>query len=123
MNKKKDPDRQPTPDNVPKEAPGGGEDALDPFDPKNLRLDNTTEQDLGVERPILTVPVRRPSPQVFIRVFPEPEYDLQTRVIEMKDTREVYLCTPAIAANLLEETKPVRLIAYLDRRETLSSGH
>ena len=46
----------------------------DPFDPANLRLSQSFVETAGVKKLLTTVPVRKPSPQDFVRVHPSPEY-------------------------------------------------
>ena len=46
----------------------------DPFDPANLRLSQSFTETVGVKKLLTTVPVRKPSPQEFVRVHPDPEY-------------------------------------------------
>jgi hypothetical protein len=90
-------------------------DPTDPFDPAGLRIDATSDANLGVERPLLVVPVQKPSKQMFFRTHPSPEMRLDARVIELETEREFYLVTPAIAQMLPGETKAVRLIACMPR--------
>jgi hypothetical protein len=87
----------------------------DPFDPAKLRLNTTADEALGIEKPILHVPVMRPPNQMFFRVHPGPEMRLDTRVIILDAERETYLVTPAIAARIPGETRPVRLLTCIPR--------
>ena len=87
----------------------------DPFDPAALRIDSTSDASLGVERPILVVPVKKPDKQTFFRVHPDPAMRVDVRVIELEAERETYLVTPAIAAILPGETRPVRLLTCIPR--------
>ena len=97
-------------------SPGHGEaPPHDPFDPAALRIDSTSDASLGVERPILVVPVKKPDKQTFFRVHPDPAMRLDVRVIELEAERETYLVTPAIAAILPGETRPVRLLTCIPR--------
>ena len=87
----------------------------DPFDPAALRIDSTSDASLGVEKPILVVPVKRPDKQTFFRVHPDPAMRVDVRVIELEAERETYLVTPAIATILPGETRPVRLLTCIPR--------
>lgn len=87
----------------------------DPFDPAALRIDATSDASLGVERPLLVVPVHKPHKQMFFRTHPSPDMRLDVRVIELETEREYYLVTPAIAQMLPGETKAVRLITCMPR--------
>jgi hypothetical protein len=46
----------------------------DPFDLSNLRLNQDFVETAGVKRLLTTVPVRKPNPQDFVRVHPDPNY-------------------------------------------------
>lgn len=87
----------------------------DPFDPAALRIDSTTNASLGVERPILVVPVRKPDRQMFFRVHPSPDMRIDCHIIELQNEREIYLVTPHIAAMLPGETKPARFLTCIPR--------
>lgn len=87
----------------------------DPFDPAALRIESTSDTSIGVERPILVVPVRKPDRQTFFRVHPAPDMRLDCRIIEFQAERETYLVTRRIAAMLPAETKPVRLLTCIPR--------
>ena len=88
----------------------------DPFDPSSLRVDaRSSDASLGVERPLLEVPVQKPSKQAFFRVHPSPDMRMDAAVIELENERETYLVTPQIAFLIPGETKVVRLLACLPR--------
>ena len=99
-------------------------DSADPFDPASLRIDaRSSDAALGVERPLLVVPVQKPSKQAFFRVHPGLEMRLDAAVIELDVERETYLVTPDIARLLPGETKQVRLLTCLARTGGSHSGH
>jgi hypothetical protein len=68
----------------------------DPFDPKHLRLSQDFSATLGVKKAILTIPRRRPSKEIWVRVHPKEEYRIQTGILELKEEQELYL----VAADL-----------------------
>ena len=73
----------------------------DPFDPAALRLDQSFADTVGVKKHLMTVPVRKPNRQDFVRVHPDPAYRLTpAAIIEVKEDREVYLVTPNMAQDL-----------------------
>ena len=75
-----------------------------PFDPAALRLDQTFTDGTAVKKLLTTIPVRKPGRQDWVRVHPDPAYRLSpTAIIELKDDRETYLVTPAIAKELVGE--------------------
>ena len=93
-------------------------DAPDPFDPTSLRLDPSAEL-IAVKKVIVRVPVRKPGPQEFVRVHPDPGRRLDTALIELKEERETYLLAPALRAELGDEAKPVRLYTAISRAGAL----
>jgi hypothetical protein len=95
-------------------------DNLNPFDPAALRLDQSFVTDTGVKKLLTTVPVRRPSPQDFVRVHGDPAYRLTpAAIIELKEDREVYLVAPNIASELPNEFQLAILYAAINRQRVL----
>ena len=88
----------------------------DPFDPANLRLDQSFVETSGVKKLLTTVPVRKPNPQDFVRVHPGEDYRLPAAIIELKDDRETYLVLPHIAAELPGECSPVVIYTGINRQ-------
>ena len=59
----------------------------DPFDLSNIAVAGVTSEDLGVEKPILMVPVDKPGRQDFFRTHPDQEFRLEARVIKLEAER------------------------------------
>jgi hypothetical protein len=76
----------------------------DPFDPESLRLPQDFSAALRVKRALLTVPVRKPSREWFIRVHPDPAYRLHTAVLELKEVGEAYLVAQDLWPDLAGES-------------------
>lgn len=73
-----------------------------------LRIDQSyTDGAVGVRKPLMTVPVRKPAKTDFFRVHPE--HSLDCFVVELKAEREHYFVFPAIAPIISEFIEPVRL--------------
>jgi hypothetical protein len=68
--------------------------APDPFDLSALRLSQNFLETAGVKKQLLTVPVRKPNPQDFVRVHPDPAYRADLLAVELKDDRETYVVRP-----------------------------
>jgi hypothetical protein len=81
----------------PAPAPGP-----DPFDPASLRLSEDFNASMGFKKALLTVPVRKPDKSWFVRTHPDPDYRLQTSVIELKEDRETYLAARELHSGRLE---------------------
>jgi hypothetical protein len=86
------------------------------FDPANLRLSQDFAQSVGVKKTILTVPVRKPGRQDFVRVHPDPEYRLETAVLELKEERETYLVDRALWSDVPGEITPKVLLTAMTRQ-------
>ncbi len=93
--------------------------ALDPFDPANLRLNQSFTETVGVKKLRLTIPVRKPSPQDFVRVHPNPEYRDNFPIIELKDEREEYIVTAGLVPELAGEFVIKTLYTAVNRQGTL----
>jgi hypothetical protein len=77
--------------------------APDPFDISGLRLNPSFLETAGVKRLITTVPVKKPSPQDFVRVHPAEEYRDNFAMIDLKDDREEYVVHSTIMRELTGE--------------------
>lgn len=67
----------------------------DPFDPNSFRIDQnyTTTQ---VKRVLTTIKVGKPSKEWFVRVNPDPAYQFQMALYELKDENETYMVSPSM---------------------------
>ena len=93
---------------------------LDPFNPASLRLDPSYAETIGVRKLLITVPVRKPNRQEFVRVHPEPSYRLApAAIIELKEDREIYLVAPALSQALHDEFTPAILFTAINRQGVL----
>src|SRR5215471_21625328 len=91
--------------------------APDPFDPASLRLDPSYAETIGVRKLLITVPVRKPNRQEFVRVHPDPMYRLTSAaIIEIKEDREIYLIAPPLAQLLQDEFCPAILFTAVNRQ-------
>jgi hypothetical protein len=90
--------------------------APDPFDPEALRLAPGAGAELGVEKALIQVPVRKPLKHEFFRVDPRENYRLDTALLDLKDDREVYLVMPAMRDALLGEVQAFRLYLAQSRQ-------
>jgi hypothetical protein len=90
--------------------------ADDRFDLDKLRLSQDFVESAGVKKLLTTVPVRKPSPQDFVRVHPNPAYRMELAVIELKDDREIFLLLPTIARELPGEFVMVTLFTAINRQ-------
>jgi hypothetical protein len=95
-----------------------GVEPMDPFDTERLR--GASLESIAVEKITLTIPVRRPGRNEFFRVHPDPGMAVDWFVLERDDEmdREVYWVTEEFRTDLLDELKPVRIFACINKRGT-----
>jgi hypothetical protein len=90
------------------------------FDPASLRLDQSFADTVGVEKPLITVPVRKPLSQEWVRVHSDANFRLTpAAIIEVKEDREVYLVTRDIVPAVPGEYATVTLFTAISRQGTL----
>jgi len=90
------------------------------FDFDKLRLSQNFSEIVGVKKALLTVPVRKPNRQEFIRVRPGEEWRFETAVLELKDERETYLVDSKLWSELPGEIIPKVLFLTINRQGTLT---
>ena len=97
------------------------EKPLDPFDPERLKLSQDFASSIGVKKELLTVPVKKPSKEWFVRVDPDPEMRLQTGVIELKEDREIFIVDPSLWSVLSTEStfSPRLFVTAINRQGVL----
>lgn len=89
----------------------------DPFDISNLTLDQNFAGASGVKKLLLTVPVRKPNRQDFVRVHPSDEYRIETLVLVLKEERENYLVARELWPELPSELTPMVLFLAINRQK------
>jgi len=92
---------------------------VDPFNPTNLRLSQSFVETAGVKKLLTTVPVRKPSPQDFVRVHPDPAYRENFPIIELKDEREEYIVVAELVPALVGEFVTKTLFTAINRQGTV----
>lgn len=100
----------PVPEPSPAPTPGGG------LDLDSLRLSQDFSASLNVKKAIITVPVRKPHRQWFIRVRAGEDWRLQTGVIELNEERETYLVDRSLWSELAGEVIPKVLLSSMNRQ-------
>ena len=99
---------------------GRGARGGDPFDLDKLRLSQDFAANLGVKKALLTVPVRKPNRQEFIRVHPGEDWRLETVILELKEERETYLVDQNLWGQLPGELIPKVLYTVINRQGVLT---
>jgi hypothetical protein len=108
-------------DSHPNGPPTGQLEGPDPFDPARLRLSQDFATTVGVKKLLTMVPVRKPANEWFIRTHPDPEYRIQTAVLELKEERETYLVDRDLWQSLATEPTFIAkmLITAMNRQGTV----
>ena len=105
MSKKVDTD---TPEPEPEPEQDDGQQS---FDLKKLRLPQNFAETAGVKRKLVTLPVRKPHRQEFVRVHPGDEFRLSTALFIQKDEPDgMYLIAPGLWEELIAEIVPTLLV-------------
>jgi hypothetical protein len=95
----------------------------DPYDLDSLRLSQDFAASVGVTKLVTTIPVKKPSPEWFVRTHPDESYQIETAVLELKDgeDRGIYLPVPSLRPALAGEPtfKPRRLVTAINRQGVL----
>jgi hypothetical protein len=87
------------------------------FNLEKLRLTQDFASQIGVKKVLLTIPVRNPNKQEFIRIHPHEDYQLQTAVLELKDEGETYLEDQSLWSELADEIEPKVLVVAISRQK------
>jgi hypothetical protein len=74
----------------------------DPFDPENFRIDQSFLQQPVAKKLLVTVPVRKPHKQDFIRAHPSMDYQLPAALVNLRNEGETYLVLPDFVSALGE---------------------
>lgn len=90
------------------------------FNPAALTLSQDFHKTGGVKKVLVTVPVRKPGRQDFVRVHPDDDYKLETAVIELREEREIYLVDKELWPALSSEITPKVLYMYMNRQGVLA---
>jgi hypothetical protein len=76
-----------------------------PFDPASLRISDAIATGGGAEKLLLVLNVQKPSKQAFVRVSPDTKLRIRIALLELKEERETYAVTPAVAEAVPGEVK------------------
>jgi len=105
----------PTPKPTDKKPANHGNSLAD-LNLSSLRLSQDFAERAGVKKAILTIPVRKPTRQSFVRVRPGEDWRFQVALLNLKEEREVYLVHPSLAGDLGPELTPTVLHMAIDRQ-------
>jgi hypothetical protein len=89
------------------------------WDLNALRLSQDFDAELGGQKVLTVVPVRKPNKQEFFRVHPAEEWRFSTAVFIEEETGETYLVAPSLRETLASDIKAVTLFTCLSRQNVL----
>jgi hypothetical protein len=103
------------------DKPAVNSESLNPFDPANLRLSQDFAATVGIKKELLTVPVKKPDRDWFVRVHHSADYRVEVGILEIKGEREVYLVDRNLCATLTTESSvgPRILFTAINRQGVL----
>jgi hypothetical protein len=86
------------------------------LDLEQLRLSQDFSAMVGVRKALVTVPVRKPDKQCFVRVHPDAEFRLATAMLNLKEEREIYLVDRSLWSELPGEITPTVFYTTITRQ-------
>ena len=96
-------------------AAGGTSPKASLFDLDALRLTNPADTAVA-KKHLLTVPVRKPNRQEFVRVHPEDAWRLQTATLVTAEDRKTFLVAPELWPLLPGDLAPTLLVTAINRQ-------
>lgn len=89
------------------------------FNLNSLRLPQNYSDLVGVSTLTTTVPVKKPGKFDFFRVHPDPTYQFQTALLELKEESEVYLVDPLLWPELEPYLSKKILFVCINRQKVV----
>lgn len=83
---------------------------------EKLRRSQSFHDMAGIEKALITVPIRRPHPQHFIMVHPSHEWSVPAALLEDPETRDFYYVESHLIPALTDELSLRRLVAAINRQ-------
>jgi hypothetical protein len=91
----------------------------DPYDLSRLRINPEMLETTTVKKLLVTVPMRKPIDQDFVRVHPNPQYRETLAFVELKADREIYIVERAAVPELQGEIFYATLFTAISRTGVL----
>ena len=91
----------------------------DAYDVQKLRVDQNFLETTSVKKLLTTVPIRKPAPQDFIRVHPDPKYRELMAFLELKEDRETYVVDLRTVPELASECYIATMFTAITRTGVL----
>jgi hypothetical protein len=91
-----------------------------PLNLQDLRLNQNFGSQVGVKKLLVTVPVRKPGSQEFVRTYANEKYRGQYALLELKEDRETYLLDPGLCGLVPNDAFPAMLFTTINRQSVLT---
>jgi len=85
-----------------------------------LRLSQDFQSMAGVQKALITIPIRKPNRQDFVRTHSGTDWPFQTAVLELEEDSETYLVDPSLWHEIPDEIVPRALYLTINRQGTLT---
>ena len=97
----------------------GGDSRPNPFDPRRLRIGQRASEGQDVRRILVSVLVRKPNRQEFIRTHSDPEMWMAAAILEFKQDRQSFIVSPELAPYLPGEAVSKLLVPTITNHGAL----
>jgi hypothetical protein len=104
---------------APEELSVAGTPVVEELDPEALRLDQNFVEIGGTRKLINDIVIRQPPKQEFVWAHPDPKFSQVVGILELKEEKEIFVVTPAIAKALGDEIYHAQLTTAITRHEVL----
>jgi hypothetical protein len=101
--KNKTPAPEPSANGQQVASSNGAVTADDPYNLDNFTLSQDFEEATGVKRLLKIVPVKKPLGEWFVRTHPDDAYWYKTKLLALKDTKEMYVVDKRLLEGLASE--------------------
>jgi hypothetical protein len=96
-------------------AAGNGKAPIDPFDLERLAIPQNYADEIGVKRALVTVSVRRPHRQEWVRVHRDSAYQTGLWLLDVEAERTTYVVDPVVAQALGAEVARMQVVTAITR--------
>ncbi len=86
------------------------------FNLDDLKMDQSFDQLAGVKKIITNIPIRKPARQWFVRVNPDPSFQLTVGALVLKEEQETYIVHPKLYPEFSGEFKGMKLFCAISKQ-------
>jgi hypothetical protein len=97
----------------------GNKGGLEALNLEDLRLPQNFADEVGVKRALVSIAVRKPDRQWWVRAHKDPAYRMNTVLLEDRENRTAYLIAPSLIQTVKADATPYSLITAITRQGQL----